>query len=120
MQEFMLEVNKKLNSCSADVPATRYDEKSVCHWKANQQSTRKGLKGVLITRKYPTPQERSKDKGNYTDIKTIIRTSDSSKLKRVLGRKRALNPQGHIVGKFNDNPLLDTTQYNVNYSDEKI
>ena len=58
--------------------------------------------------------------GTYTNMEVALRRGDDSKLLRAQVKKRALDPKGYLIGKQHSNPLLDTSQYKVQYEDSEI
>ena len=78
------------------------------------------FKRVINDKKVLHTEELYKHQGNYMNMEVGSRTNNGRKLQRGVVRKRALGPQGHLTGNYNDDPLRDISQYNVEFSDSEI
>ena len=67
-----------------------------------------------LNHQVPTPESND----NYVNISVIYPRVNSYSRGKVIGRK--IYADGNDVGRSNDNPILDTREYNVEYDDGEV
>ena len=69
---------------------------------------------IGLYREVPTPEGNS----NYLNALVMLPRGNSYARVKVIGRKR--DADGNAVGRYNDNPILDTREYSVEFDDGEI
>ena len=67
-----------------------------------------------LDRKVPTPDAND----NYVNALVMLPRGNSYARGKVIGRKR--DADGNDVGRSNDNPILDTREYSVEFDDGEV
>ena len=67
-----------------------------------------------LDREVPTPEVNN----NYVNALVVLPIGNRYGTGKVIGRKR--DADGNIVGRINNNPILDTREYRVEFDDEEV
>lgn len=78
------------------------------------------LKRLIDEKKLLHAEEYYHRDGTYTGMEIALSRGDDSILLKAKVKKRALDPEGCLIGTPNDNPLLDTSRYEVEYEDGEL
>ena len=57
---------------------------------------------------------------NYVEMEVNIRRGDECELERIKVKRRRVDIDGNPVGAYNSNPIMDSSQYEVEYLDDEI
>ena len=69
---------------------------------------------TVLYRKVPTPEANY----NYVNALVILPRGDSYDIGKVIGRK--IDADGNVVGRSNDNLILDTMEYSFEFDDGEV
>ena len=69
---------------------------------------------TILDREVPMPEEND----NYVNPSVMLPRGKSYARGNVIGRKR--DAYGNAVGRSNDNPILDTREYSVEFDDGEV
>lgn len=113
IKQFQANIEDKMKAASADWSNKVSNKDNLLSLEDESEEFQEEFEKVIDNKKLFHAEKYFHSDGNYTGMEVALRRGDNSSLLKVKVKKRARDLEGYLLSTTNDNPLIDTSQYEI-------